>query len=87
MWNIIKYIYLVIMKKKIKELIEFVKENIDMDDVKHTYEKMCLNKTALHYQNYSLYYNIITLIAEFCTDNDMCDDFFDVEEIFYKLMD
>ncbi len=70
-----------------KKMIEFVKANVDMEDVNYTYSKMCVNRTPLHYQNHSLYNKINDLVEEFCIDNDMNSEDFDIEEIFDKIMD
>ena len=72
------------MKKK---MIEFIKENVDMEDVNYTYSKMCVNRTSLHYQNHSLYNKIDDLVEEFCMDNDMDSEDFDIEEIFDEIID
>lgn len=70
-----------------QKMIEFVKANVDMEDVNYTYSKMCVNRTPLHYQNHSLYNQIEDLVEEFCMDNDMDNEDFDIEEIFDKIMD
>ena len=70
-----------------KKMIEFVKANVDMGVVYYTYGEMCVNRTPLHYQNYTLYNKISDLVEEFCIDNDMNSEDFDIEEIFDKLMD
>ena len=70
-----------------KKIIEFVKANINMEDVNYTYSKMCVNRTSLHYQNPYLYNKINDLVEEFCIDNDIDNEYFDIEEIFDKIMD
>lgn len=68
------------------KLIQFIKDNIDMDDVRHTYSKMVICRCSLDYQNYNLYCQINDLIDDFCNDNKIDNDF-DTFEIFDKLFD
>ena len=70
-----------------KKMIGFIKENVNMEVVYYTYGEMCVNRTSLHYQNHTLYNHISDLVDEFCIDNDMNSEDFDIEEIFDKLMD
>lgn len=67
-------------------MVNFIIENIDVDDVKNTYRKMAVNRTPLYHQNHTLFNRVDDLIVEFCNDNDIEDDF-DVEEIFEKVLD
>ena len=53
----------------------------------YTYGEMCVNRTPLHYQNHTLHNKISDLVDEFCIDNDMDSEDFDIEEIFDKIMD
>lgn len=70
-----------------KKIIEFVKANVNMEDVNYTYSKMCVNRTPLYHQNPTLFNQIDDLVAEFCIDNDINNEDFDIEEIFDKIMD
>ena len=70
-----------------QKMIEFIKENVNMEVVYYTYGEMCVNRTPLHYQNNTLYNHISDLVEEFCIDNDMDSEDFDIEEIFDKIMD
>lgn len=75
------------MENKVTKMVEFIKANVNMEEVYYTFGEMCINRTPLHYQNHSLYNQIDDLIEEFCMDNDMnCEDI-DIEEIFDKIMD
>ena len=70
-----------------QKMIEFVKANVNMEEVYYTFGEMCVNRTPLYYQNPSLYNKIDDLVEEFCIDNDMDSEDFDIEEIFDKIMD
>ncbi len=67
-------------------MIQFVKENVDMEEVNFTYKKMCENKTPLYNQNYALFNKIDGLIVEFCCDNNI-DEYYDVEDVFNEIID
>jgi hypothetical protein len=68
------------------EMIQFIKENVDMEEVNFTYKKMCENKTPLYHQNYALFVTIDALIVDFCCDNNI-DEYYDVEDIFNEIID
>ena len=40
------------MKEK---LIEFIKENVSIEDINYTFSRMCIERTPLYYQNNNLY--------------------------------
>ena len=70
-----------------QKIIEFIKKNVNIEEVYYTYGEMCVNRTPLYHQNPTLFNQIDDLVEEFCIDNDMDSEDFDIEEIFDKIMD
>lgn len=75
-----------------EELIEYVKNNIDMGDVEYTYSKMCIERVPLHYANNNLYNTLSDLVDDFVSDNELSEEWFeetfiDIEDLFEDLFD
>lgn len=76
----------------IDKLVEFLKENIDSKDIELASDSIWEERIPLRIANYKLYAEIIDLIDEFISDNDLSEDWFDdlgldIEELFeQKLM-
>lgn len=75
----------------VKKLIEFVLSEIDIEDVKYTYSRMCINRCNLFHENYSLYNKLDDLVHDFIIDNDLYDDWLEtevglIEDLFDELL-
>ena len=77
------------MKEK---LIEFIKENVSIEDINYTFSRMCIERTPLHYQNNNLYNQLSDLVDDFIADNELSEEWFeetfiDIEDLFEDLLD
>ena len=70
-----------------KKMIEFVKANVDMQEVDYTFSRMCIERRSLGYINPRLYDKINDLIEDFGCDNDIDVSDILVEDIFDELFE
>jgi hypothetical protein len=70
-----------------KKLVEYVRTNVDMEEVGYTFSRMCIERCSLGYQNPNLYDEISDLIEDFGCDNDFDVSDILVEDIFDELFD
>lgn len=63
----------------VKNLVNYVLEHIDIEDVKYTYSRMCIERNNLNNANYSLYNKISDLVDDFVSDNELSDEWFETE--------
>ena len=76
------------MKEK---LIEFIKENVSIEDINYTFSRMCIESTPLCYQNNNLYHQLSDLVDDFIADNELSEEWFeetfiDIEDLFENLL-
>lgn len=72
------------MKEK---LINYVYDNLDLDEVQFTFGNMCIERSNLMNTNSKLYYKISDLVDDFISDNELTEKwfeetFFDIEDVF-----
>lgn len=77
------------MKEK---LIEFIKENVSIEDINYTFSRMCIERSSLRYQNNNLYNQLSDLVDDFIVDNELSEEWFeetfiDIEDLFEDLLD
>ena len=75
-----------------ERLIEFIKDNISLEDCQYTYSKMCVERIPLRYANNQLYNKLGDLVDDFVADNELPLEWFDqsfinLEELFERLLD
>ena len=74
----------------IEEAVEYVRQNVDMDEVELTIRVMCYSHRPLYDVNYELRNNIIDLMEEFGEDNELPEGWYliegiDEEDVLFKL--
>lgn len=75
----------------VKKLVEYILENVDIEDVNYTYSKMCIERTSLNVANYDLYNKLSDLVVDFVLDNELSDEWFEtevglIEDLFEELL-
>jgi hypothetical protein len=70
---------------RLNQMVEYIKTNVDMDEVGYTYSRMCIERCSLRIENPTLYNKISDLIDDFGCDNDFDVSDISVEEIFDEL--
>lgn len=73
--------------KTMDELIKYVKDNVDMDEVFYTFSKMCINRSCLRVENSSLYNQISDLVDDFGCDNGVDVSCVYIDEVFDGLFE
>ena len=66
------------------KLIQFIKDNIDIEKARHVYSKMVICRCSLDYQDINLYNTINELINNYCLKNNI-ENTYKVYIIFEKL--
>lgn len=75
-----------------KQLIEFVKENVNSEECAWAYSQMCIKRMPLNCVDYELYCRIGDLIDDFVEDNELGEEWFeenfsDIYDVFEKILD
>ena len=75
-----------------ERLIDFIKNNISLEDCQYTYSKMCIERIPLRYANNQLYNKLGDLVDDFVADNELPlewfeESFINIEDLFERLLD
>lgn len=74
----------------IEEVVEYVRQNVDMAEVEVTIRKMAQRREPLYHVNIQLCNTIFDLLEEFGDDNDLSEGWYliegvDEEDVLFKL--
>lgn len=74
-----------------KLLIEYVLENVDIEDIRYTYSRMCIHRHPLCCENYSLECKLEDLVKDFIEVHELNEDWFEtevglIEDLFDELL-
>ena len=62
-----------------KKLVNYILENVNVEEIRFTYSQMCMKKTDLARQNWELYNDLENYVDNFIEDNELDDEWFETE--------